>query len=509
MEIEPRRIFGLETEYGFNAKVGGIWYPLESGAVDPLGRLFTDLVDRRMPMGVISANAGFLNNGARMYWDKHPEVSTAESESIIEVVADDVANDHLLVELLRGAMPQPFDNFRLTRRVLNRKNRWGRHENYLIPERIYREPMIPTNLNTLAGFLAIRPLITGAGYVTEDGKFRLAQKASHVVADFHSDTIATKPLVNTRMEALADPTRWRRAHIPCADTTNPHITAMGLGVTSLCLRLIEMGRAPRMSTIRADSWHHIARAVSSDVTLTDRYGVMLNGLNTKITALGLHEFMAGKMNWLLDEGLASNEERRAFHEHVDVLTRLQQVVKEVAEYTDPVEQEDARLVALHKHIGDRLDWSKKFVRLVATAKKQGIQGNIFDSITILAEDLKMDTVAVGDENYPAYYALQSRRAQTWAPADLVEMRQTQPPEGRARVRGDFIDLTKQHMLSEDVTRYVNWDEIMLSGVAGEPNGVIRQALGNPFGEQAYSDFIEKVRNARAGTSCGEPQWRAI
>ena len=90
------RIFGLENEYGLIFSPNGrIYLPMEK----VLGYIFEGLIPNSWP-----SNA-FLVNGARFYQDTgcHPEYSTPECDSIVDLVVHDKAGERLLEACLPAA----------------------------------------------------------------------------------------------------------------------------------------------------------------------------------------------------------------------------------------------------------------------------------------------------------------------------------------------------------------------------------------------------------------------
>ena len=91
-----QRIYGLENEYGLIFSPNGrIYLPMEK----VLGYIFEGLIPNSWP-----SNA-FLVNGARFYQDTgcHPEYSTPECDSILDLVVHDKAGERLLEACLPAA----------------------------------------------------------------------------------------------------------------------------------------------------------------------------------------------------------------------------------------------------------------------------------------------------------------------------------------------------------------------------------------------------------------------
>ena len=98
LDCLPRRIFGIETEYGILAAAVSGGKPVADA--DTAGRvLFRDLLARNQSTSV------FLPNGARLYLDvgSHPEYATAECLSLDDVLNQDRAGVEILADMAAGA----------------------------------------------------------------------------------------------------------------------------------------------------------------------------------------------------------------------------------------------------------------------------------------------------------------------------------------------------------------------------------------------------------------------
>ena len=91
-----RRVFGLETEYGFFCRVNGARLPSRENIIS---YLFNEMVP-----GARKGNV-FLENGGRLYLDSgfHPEYATPEADQVAELVAHDKAGERIVAHLLLRA----------------------------------------------------------------------------------------------------------------------------------------------------------------------------------------------------------------------------------------------------------------------------------------------------------------------------------------------------------------------------------------------------------------------
>lgn len=233
-----RRVYGIETEYGLVGRRDGRRLPSDEAGQ----RLFAPLAGRHR-----STNA-FLGGGGRLYLDvgSHPEYATPECTSARDLVIAQRAGDELLLRLAGEARAVEAAAGRDTTFTLTRNNvdsfgnTWGSHENYLVARQT--DPAALTGW--LAGFLAARPLIAGAGRWRR-GRFTLSQRGDVLGDVVSAHTTRSRPLINTRDEPHADPARYRRLHVIAGDT-NCLESTMWLAVvaTELVVRCAESGRMP-------------------------------------------------------------------------------------------------------------------------------------------------------------------------------------------------------------------------------------------------------------------------
>ena len=232
------RIHGIETEYGLAATSDGRRLPAdEAGA-----RLFAPIAREHATTNL------FHRAGGRLYLDigSHPEYATPECTTAADLVTAQRAGDTLLLELAEAATAQEAADgreasFRLLRNNVDPfGNTWGSHENHLVDRatdpRVLGAWLVP--------FLVSRLLVGGAGHWRR-GRFALAQRGD-VLADLVSNqTTRSRPLINTRDEPHADPTKHRRLHVISGDTNSlEHPMWLVMVATELVLRRAEGGGTP-------------------------------------------------------------------------------------------------------------------------------------------------------------------------------------------------------------------------------------------------------------------------
>ncbi len=277
------RLLGIETEYGLyvadvdpaklaeqtTAVIDALTLPhvaaWDYGAEDPradmrgfrVDKLAQDPKDveyqKRCPTPPGPRDDRVLGNGARLYNDHgHPEYATPECSTLRELVAHDKAGERVLLACVKARALQLGKEIALYKNNVDYHGMsYGCHENYLVRREVpfdrLREGLLP--------FLATRIVFAGAGKVGCDGPkrdpavtFQLSQRADFFTAEASVDTLANRPLLNTRDEPHADPARFRRLHIICGDANlSEFATALKVGTTALVLELIERGWRPAVA----------------------------------------------------------------------------------------------------------------------------------------------------------------------------------------------------------------------------------------------------------------------
>ncbi|HOA87864.1 MAG TPA: proteasome accessory factor PafA2 family protein [Propioniciclava tarda] len=242
-----RRVYGLETEYGLSARTR------PPGASD-WKRLTSDEAARALfaPMVNACATTGaFLSNGGRLYLDvgNHPEYATPECTSIDDLVVAERAGDELMVALAAQATDLEAQagrdtEFRLFKNnVDSYGNTYGSHENYLVDRATDPDALTAW----LVPFLVSRQAIAGAGR-WHRGRFTVSQRCDALADVVSNQTTRSRPLINTRDEPHADPSRYRRLHVISGDSNLDESSAwLKYASTELVLRLAESGRPAPVS----------------------------------------------------------------------------------------------------------------------------------------------------------------------------------------------------------------------------------------------------------------------
>ncbi|HHZ83213.1 MAG TPA: peptidase [Nitrospirales bacterium] len=214
-----------------------------------------------------------LTNGARFYNDHtHPEYSTPECRSLVDLVAHDRAGERIV---FRAAQKRNQDlescHVKLYKNNTDfHGHSYGCHDNYLVSRGIPFEHLS----NGLMPFLVTRQIFSGAGKVgieaqerdSAGGVFQISQRADFMETQCSVDTMHDRPILNTRDEPHADRKKYRRLHLILGDANMcEYATALKVGTTRVVLEMIERGICP---SIDLDDPVAAIKTVSQNPTLT-------------------------------------------------------------------------------------------------------------------------------------------------------------------------------------------------------------------------------------------------
>ncbi|GGK75443.1 Pup--protein ligase [Ornithinimicrobium pekingense] len=454
-----RRIMGIETEFGVNATFRGT------------SRLSPEEVARYLFRKVVawgrSSNV-FLVNGSRLYLDvgSHPEYATAECTDLLDLVAHDKAGELIVQDLADDAeqrlAEEGFDAtvYVLKNNVDSRGNSYGSHENYLIA----RTPRLERITDTLVPFLVTRQLVSGAGrlhVVGDRATYLVSQRADHMWEGLSSATTRSRPIINTRDEPHADPERYRRLHVIVGDSTMSQTTTlMRVGTTDLVLRMLEAGTV--VPDLALANPVQAIRDISRDPT--GRRAVPLARGGT-ITALGMQRT------------LLELAERHARAAGIADLPPYRDVLELWERTLHAVETDDLGLV------DTEIEWVMKKKLLDSYAARHGLEPH---DERLQQLDLAWHDVHPRRGLVPILQ--RSGAARTLVDDARVARAMHEPPQTRARLRGDFVRAAQDHR--RDFT--VDWVHLKLNDSAQRTI-----VCKDPFAsvDERVDDLIEHIRRA--------------
>ena len=213
-------------------------------------------IDKNRPLSFEEIKSDLvLSNGARFYNDHaHPEYSTPECTTLLEIVAQDKAGERILAECARRRN-EKLEGGQKVRLYKNNTDfvghSYGCHDNYLMRRDVPWDKIV----SGILPFLITRQIFAGAGKIgiegestpTQPGVYQISQRADFFSVVVSIDTMNRRPLINTRDEPHVDPSRYRRFHVILGDANmSEWATAIKIGTTALVLDLIERNEAPQI-----------------------------------------------------------------------------------------------------------------------------------------------------------------------------------------------------------------------------------------------------------------------
>jgi proteasome accessory factor A len=453
--VATPKVCGIETEYGIHT-VGGDGNPIAASSV--LVNAYIAHADRRtrwdfedetpgkdargfaredsMPPLVETHLANtVLTNGARFYVDHaHPEYSTPECSTPLELVAHDKAGEEVLrrsMAAARAMFPDSPEVVVYKNNSDGKGNSYGCHENYLMDRSV---PFAQVVAGVVPHFVT-RQIFAGAGKVgTETGaldraqvKFQVSQRGEFFEETVGLETTLKRPIVNTRDEPHADPGRFRRLHVIIGDANLSEVaTFLKVGTTAVVLAMIEDSMMPPRDLSLADpvrAVHH----VSADLTLA-RPLEMADG--STATALEIQwDLFSAARKYAEERGLAVLGDDAAA---AMVLDRWEQVLHGLE--TDPFT------------LARQLDWVAKHQLMLAYQDRHGCG---WDDDRLAALDLQYHDLR---PERSLYARMQMERLVDDA---AVAAAVTEPPTGtRAWFRGQCLARWPEAVVT------ANWDSLV-------------------------------------------------
>ncbi|MDD9349785.1 depupylase/deamidase Dop [Mumia sp.] len=375
-----------------------------------------------------------LTNGARLYVDHaHPEYSTPECTNPRDVVLWEKAGE---LVMQRGAdlasqLPGSPGLLLYKNNVDNKGASYGSHENYLMR----RDVPFGAIVEHLTPFFVSRQVICGAGRVgrQQDGSesgFQISQRADYFEVGVGLETTLKRPIINTRDEPHADPSKYRRLHVIIGDANMSEIAGyLKMGATSLVLAMIESGELS--SGLELAQPVNALHAISHDVSL--RTAVELADGRT-ITALDLQWSYLEKAQAFVARGHDGDDP--AAGQTKDVLDRWESVLTRLAE--DPFQ------------LRDELDWVAKLALLESYRERDSLD---WDHAKLHLVDLQYADLRPTKGLY--HQLVRTGRMKRLLSDTEIERAVTQPPEDtRAYFRGQCLTRYPESVAA------ASWDSVI-------------------------------------------------
>jgi proteasome accessory factor A len=351
-----------------------------------------------------------LVNGARLYNDHgHPEYSTPECSTLLDLVAHDRAGERIVLACAKSRTESGAGRVRIYKNNTDyHGSSYGTHENYLMSR---GRPFGEVLANFLP-FFVTRIVFAGAGKVSSDSvhvdaPFQLSQRADFFTEEASVDTLHRRPIFNTRDEPHADPRLWRRLHVICGDANlSEFATAIKIGTTALVARLTEQGWS---ADIGLKSPVAAMQSISRDQSY--RWIVETDALKT-IGAVDLQRiYLTAAKERFAGEGGDVDWTLSAWETTLDALAR------------DPME------------LADRLDWVARRSLLDEFREAESLR---WDDDLLLSLDLEYANV---DPDDGLRFALEAggHLMRLTTDEDVDRAMRAAPSDTRAAIRGAFVE----------------------------------------------------------------------
>jgi proteasome accessory factor A len=491
-------IMGIETEYGITADASFFtsrspsqgrvelckrvleahpsaeanWnYELETPLLDMRG--FTASFDDSDKTGYdhggrAPAHDKMLANGARFYIDMdHPEYSTPECASALDLVARDKAGEFIVGRAADKVNRTEGIGVKIYKHNTDFKGRsFGCHEGYLARRDIPLERII----SAMVPFLVTRQVFCGSGkvggessgrYGGSDVDYQISQRADFISSVVGVQTTRDRPVFNTRDEPHADGSVYRRIHVILGDANmSEWSTYLKCGTTNLVIKAIEAGFLE--DPVSIDEPVSALRLISRDLGCK---GVFPTS-EGNISAIDLQELYVAAVLRLGERGLLGAADN-------DVISRWQEVLSALR--SDPMQ------------LGERLDWVIKYQLLDSLKLKRGWADRSWE---MKGADMQYHRVD-GKKGLYSFLCDEGRVERLVDDASVVRAVRYPPKDTRAYFRGNVI------RYFPDEISCINWESIGFVGgdsIHFNPDSLTEDRTGSLFeSSESISELLEAVR----------------
>lgn len=352
-----------------------------------------------------------LANGGRLYVDgAHPEYSTPECTNARDLVAYERAGERImdLCREVASRLKGESDRFSIYKNNTDGKgNSYGYHENYLVGRQLAFDRLVAQ----LVPFLVTRQIFAGSGKVGSENKtdyvpYQISQRSDFFEVLVDLNTMVKRPIINTRDEPHADPTRYRRLHVIVGDANMSEVsTYLKVGTMALVLGMIEDGT--EVDDVHLENPVLAIKEVSRDVDL--KRGLRLaNG--KQLTAIEIQRRYQEAAEKHYQNDLSDPVVK-------DVLVRWRHVLDRLEE--DPMK------------LSGKLDWVIKKDLMESYMKRKGCDWTDprISMMDLQYHDVRMDK--------GLYYTLEQKGyvERVVSPQELSHAMEYPPPDTRAYFRG--------------------------------------------------------------------------
>ncbi len=371
-----------------------------------------------------------LSNGARFYVDHaHPEYSSPECGSARQAALYDKAGEVVLARAVAAAQEllEPGQRFIIHKNNSDGKgNSYGAHENYLISRSLPFGQIV----QHMTGFFATRQIFTGSGKVgAENGRpdveYQITQRADFFEEEVGLETTLKRPIINTRDEPHADPSKYRRLHVIIGDANLSEVqTFLKLGATTAMLHAVEAGALPEPLTL-ADPVGAVWK-ISHDPSLRTEVEMADGGSITALEAQWRYFEWVSKFMSDAEIGESFSAVMRVWEE---ILVDLER---------DPMST------------ADRLDWAAKLRVIEGYQERDGLA---WDDAKLRLLDLQYHDVDARRGIYNRL-AASGRMQRLFTDEEVARAVHKPPEETRAYFRGECVARFGEALVA------ANWDSLV-------------------------------------------------
>jgi len=435
----------------------------------------------------------YLPNGARVYLDagSHVETATPECVSARQVVVYEKALEKMIAAKaaeFNNHLPGKAKIILFKNNADFKGNGYGCHENYLVPLSLWSELAIASCgylPSIFQLFLAIRPILCGAGYVTPDARFLFSRRAVFIKCITGSQSQESRPMIHQKTETLSH-YGFSRLHLLIADSNMSEFSSyLRMGTTHLMLlaleKLLESGKIPVNHGIFAGNIDalKLLREANDDIACAKRYSA---GLFRKVSVCDLHYLLIDFINDILHNSLSPEEK--------EILALWHECVKKIEEGDED-------------YLARRLDWAIKKNLMERKLERRDIDPAILTERRVIGAwsdwreltRLQMIDLLYHDISSGGIYNQLAERGavETILESSEVERAKTIPPETRAAWRGNTINYFNEKLeFDEPVLRRECWTRIVIADKDKKTEFI----NNNPY-EKDWSEvrrFIDKIAN---------------
>ncbi|MBI4225364.1 MAG: proteasome accessory factor PafA2 family protein [Candidatus Sungbacteria bacterium] len=410
--------------------------------------------------GIFSDRRLYMPNGGCMYLDtgSTPEHAGPECRGPREAALYNIAGQLLITGLYGDPRPDGSrvvlfkHNLGLDQNGLQ-STTVGMHENYQTKFR----PDSPAFISFLIPFLASRQIITGNGWVDEQGRWCYSQRALCMSTDVGSTTTSGRSILSTRDEphtgVLKD--KIRRLHIICGDANmSEYQIWLSLGITALVISMIQDGVRFKWEYARPMLSDHtlIARQMRSvSYDFADRGQTRLITLKGggRVSAYTLQTWYLEEAEWYLKKTNFASEQSEA---------EAWQVLHEWTHALNAIYANDT------VWLGERLDYMMKWRFMEEYRVGKHI---VHSPQWILRQrhlELKYHELPVSGSSQKTMSRILHERypaSRLFTDAEIAYAQYNPPQTTRARMRGKFVEAMMRADKKDTVT--IDWSNIWYRG----------------------------------------------